>query len=132
MSSFIISLTIYLLAVNIVAGTIYIFGQKKAGLLWVEYPFIYTPWVIMQFLVPEFMELPGIADMEISLKYFLLMVQGFSCGVMGGAILLPRLFLHSQSVAAKLKVTVVSSLAVGLIYLISRFLLLEMFRWLLL
>jgi len=131
MSSFIISLTIYLLAANIVAGTIYIFGQKKAGLLWMEYPFIYTPWLIMQFLMPEFMELPGIADMEISLKYFLLMVQGFSCGVMGGAILLPRLFIHSQSVVDKFKVTVTSSLVVGLVYLISRFVLLEMFKWLL-
>lgn len=131
MSSFVISLSLYLLSANVVAGAFYVFGRKKAGLLWVEYPFIYTPWIVLQLLTPAFEEIPALAGMDISFKYFLFMLQGFSCGVMGGMILLPRFFVKADTVWEKLRVTMISSLLMGILYLITRYLLLEAFRFLL-
>lgn len=131
MSNVVMLFTIYFLAANLVAGVIYLFGQKKAGLLWYEYPFIYMPWLAMLLMLDDFASLPGVAGTDISLKYFLLLVQGFSCGILGGAILLPRFFLRAENVFEKLKVTFLSGLVVSLLYLISRYLLLEMIKWVL-
>lgn len=131
MNNIIMLFTVYFLAANIVAGAIFVFGQKKAGLLWYEYPFIYVPWLAMMLMFDNFSSLPGVGGTDLSLKYFLLLVQGFSCGIMGGAILLARFFVRAQSVVEKLTVTVSSSLIMGVVYLISRFLLLEMIRWVL-
>ncbi|MFC1546041.1 hypothetical protein ACFL4I_01315 [Pseudomonadota bacterium] len=132
MSSIVISFTIYLFAANIVAGTIYIFGSKKAGLLRIEYPFIYLPWIALMVIMPEFTKLPWLAESELSLKYFLFMLQGFSCGVIGGGILLPRLFIHSETTRDKLRVTLISALLFSGFYLFTRWLLLEAFKLLLL
>ncbi|HKI47386.1 MAG TPA: hypothetical protein VKA08_18800 [Balneolales bacterium] len=131
MSSTIISITIYLFAANMVAGGIYIFGQKKVGLLWIEYPFIYTPWLAFMFLLPSFSTIPGVADNDLALKYFLLMVQGFSCGIFGGSVLLPRFWIQADSTAEKLKITIISSLVVTMAYLFSRWLLLQGFYYIL-
>lgn len=131
MSSFVISLSLYFLSVNVVAGCFYVFGRKKAGLLWAEYPFVYTPWVVLQLLTPGFEQIPALAGMETSFKYFLFMLQGFSCGVMGGMILLPRFFVKADTVLEKLRVTMVSSLLMAVLYLVTRYLLLEAFRFLL-
>ena len=131
MNSLIISLTLYLISANLVAGTIYFFGQKKIGLLWIEYPFIYTPWVILLLIMPEFTKLLAFADLDPSLKFFLFMLQGFSCGMLGGAVFLPRFFIKAETSWDKLKITMLSSLAMGMAYLISRYLLLEMFKWVL-
>jgi hypothetical protein len=128
MDSVVISVSLYLISANIIAGTIYMFGQKKIQLLWLEYPFIYTPLIAFQFLMPQFMEIPGLAETELSLKFFLFMLQGFSCGVVGGVILLPRFFYKAESVLEKLKITISSSIIISLGYLISRWVLLEMFR----
>lgn len=102
-NSIVISFMIYLVAANIVAGTIYVFAHKKAGLLRIEYPFIYLPWIARMVIMPEFTKLPGLAESELSLKYFLFMLQGFSCGVIGGGILLPRLFIRSETTRDKLQ-----------------------------
>lgn len=131
MNSLVISLTIYLIAANLVAGTIYVFGQKKLGLLWIEYPFIYTPWVILLLIMPEFTKTLGLADLDPSLMFFLFMMQGFSCGILGGVVLLPRFFFKAESRWEKLKITMLSALVMGMFYLVSRYLLLEMFRWVL-
>lgn len=131
MSNVIMLFTIYFLAANIVAGTIYVFGRERAGLLWFEYPFIYMPWLVMVAMLGDFSALPGVAGTEVTLKYFLLLVQGFSCGIVGGAALLARFIFQAQGTAEKLKVTFLSSLTVSVLYLISRFLLLEMIKWVL-
>lgn len=131
MSSFVISLSLYLLSANIVAGAFYVFGRKRAGLLWIEYPFIYTPWIVLQLLTPGFEAIPALAQMEASFTYFLFMLQGFSCGVMGGMILLPRFFVKAESAREKLRITIISSLLMAALYLITRYLLLEAFRFLL-
>jgi len=131
MNSTIISITIYLFAANLVAGGIYVFGQKKVGLLWIEYPFIYMPWLAFMMLLPSFSTLPGVADSDLSLKYFLLMVQGFSCGIFGGLVLLPRFWIKADTTAQKLKITLISSLIVTVLYLISRWLLLQAFYYIL-
>jgi hypothetical protein len=131
MSSQVISFTLFFFTANLVAGAVYMFGQKRLGLLWQEYPFIYTPWLAMMLLMPEFMSLPGIGDGELALKYFLFMVQGFSCGVFGGAILFPRLWIKVETTAEKLKVTAISSLVLGAIYLFLRWLLLQGFVYIL-
>lgn len=131
MSSTIISITIYLFAANLVAGVIYMFGQKKVGLLWIEYPFIYMPWLAFMLLLPSFSTLPGVADNDLALKYFLLMVQGFGCGIFGGSVLLPRFWIQADTAAEKLKVTFISSLIISLLYLFSRWLLLQAFHYIL-
>ncbi|OIO67481.1 MAG: hypothetical protein AUJ57_11255 [Zetaproteobacteria bacterium CG1_02_53_45] len=131
MNSTMISVTLYMVSANIMAGVIYIFGQKKAGLLWIEYPFIYAPLIIFQFLMPQFMSLPGLAENANSLKYFLFMLQGFSCGVIGAMILLPRFFVPATTTLEKLKVTAVSCLAMSTTYLITRWIFFEALRFLL-
>lgn len=130
-SSTLISLSLFLISANIVAFMIYIFGKEKAGLLWREYPFIYTPLIMFQILMPQFMDIPGIAESENSLKYFMFMLQGFSCGVFGGMILLPRFFYKAETVIEKLRITLYSSLAISLGYLISRWVFLEVLKFLL-
>lgn len=131
MSSTIISITIYLFAANLVAGGIYIFGQKKVGLLWIEYPFIYMPWLAFMVLLPSFSTLPGVADNDLALKYFLLMVQGFGCGIFGGSVLLPRFWIQADTTVEKLKITFISSLVITALYLLSRWLLLQAFYYIL-
>lgn len=131
MNNLVMSLTLYLIAANLVAGTIYFFGQKKIGLLWFEYPFIYVPWVILLLIMPEFVEIVGYADLDPSLTFFLFLMQGFSCGILGGIILLPRFFIKAETGWDKLKITMISSLAVGVFYIATRYLLLEMFKWVL-
>ncbi|ATX81056.1 hypothetical protein Ga0123462_0178 [Mariprofundus ferrinatatus] len=130
MNSVLISVTLYLISANIMAGVIYVFGQKKVGLLWLEYPFIYTPLIIFQFLMPQFMSIPDLAETENALKYFLFMLQGFSCGVIGAMILLPRFFIPATTTIEKLKVTALSSLAMGGVYLITRWIFFEALRFL--
>ncbi len=129
MSNTVISITMYFFAANIVAGAIYIFGQKKVGLLRIEYLFIYTPWLALMLIMPNFTELPVGTDM--SLKYFLIMVQGFSCGIFGGMVLLPRFWVSADSVAEKLRITAISSLIISTLYLFSRWLLLQAFYYVL-
>jgi len=107
------------------------FGREKAGLLRIEYPFIYLPWITLMVIMPAFTSLPGVADSELSLKYFLFMLQGFSCGVIGGGVLLPRLFINSKTTMDKLKVTLISALTFSGFYLFTRWLLLEAFKFLL-
>ncbi len=131
MNSTIISITIYLFAANLVAGGIYVFGKKKVGLLRIEYPFIYTPWLAFMVLLPSFSTLPGVAESDLALKYFLLMVQGFSCGIFGGMVLLPRFWIKADTTAQKLKITLISSLVVTILYLFSRWLLLQAFYYIL-
>lgn len=131
MNSELISITLYLISANIMAGVIYVFGQKRAGLLWIEYPFIYTPLIVFQFLMPQFMSIPELAESENSLKYFLFMLQGFSCGVIGAMILLPRFFIPAASTIEKLKITAISSLAMAVMYLITRWVFFEALRFLL-
>jgi hypothetical protein len=130
-SSTVISITIYLFAANLVAGVIYMFGQKKAGLLWIEYPFIYMPWFAFMILFPSFSALPGVANNDLALKYFLLMVQGFGCGVFGGMVLLPRFWIQAETIVDKLRITLTSSLIISLLYLFSRWLLLQAFHYIL-
>ena len=125
-----ISVTLYVISANILAGAMYVFGQKKVGLLWYEYPFIYAPLLIFQFLMPQFMAIPNLAESENSLKYFLFMLQGFSCGAIGAMILLPRFFVPATTVAEKLKVTAYSCLGMSAMYLITRWLFFEALRWL--
>jgi len=130
LNSVMISVTLYLISVNILAGVIYMFGQKKAGLLWIEYPFVYAPLIIFQFLMPQFMSIPGLAETENSLKYFLFMLQGFSCGAIGAMILLPRFFVPATTTIEKLKVTAISCFAMSTMYLITRWLFFEALRFL--
>jgi len=125
------SITLYMMEAKIMAGVIYVFGQKKAGLLWIEYPFIYAPLIIFQFLMPQFMSIPGLAETENSLKYFLFMLQGFSCGVIGAMILLPRFFIPATTTMEKLKITAISCLGMSVMYLITRWLFFEALRFLL-
>lgn len=131
MNSELISITLYLISANIMAGVIYVFGQKKVGLLWQEYPFIYAPLIIFQFLMPQFMSIPGLAENANSLKYFLFMLQGFSCGVIGAMILLPRFFVPATTTIEKLKVTAMSCMAFSLGYLVTRWIFFEALRFLL-
>jgi len=129
MSQTIISITLYLFAANLVAGAIYIFGKKKAGLLWLEYPFIYMPWLALMLIMPNFSALPIGSDL--SLKYFLFMVQGFSCGIFGGMVLLPRFWVSGETAVEKLRITAISSLLISALYLFSRWLLLQGFYYIL-
>ncbi|GAV21004.1 hypothetical protein MMIC_P1983 [Mariprofundus micogutta] len=131
MSSELISITLYLISANIMAGVIYVFGQEKVGLLWREYPFIYAPLIIFQFLMPQFMSIPGLAETANSLKYFLFMLQGFSCGVIGAMILIPRFFVPATTTMEKLKVTALSCIALSITYLITRWIFFEALRFLL-
>lgn len=131
MNSVLISITLYLISANIMAGVIYMFGQKKVGLLWIEYPFIYAPLLIFQFLMPQFMSIPDLAESANSLKYFLFMLQGFSCGVIGAMILLPRFFIPATTTLEKLKITAISCLGMSAMYLITRWIFFEALRFLL-
>lgn len=131
MNSVMISVTLYLISVNIMTGVIYVFGKQRAGLLWIEYPFVYVPLIIFQFLLPQFMAIPELAQSENSLKYFLFMLQGFSCGVLGAMILIPRFFIPATTTAEKLKITILSSLGMAVMYLVTRWIFFEALRYLL-
>ncbi len=131
MNSELISVTLFLFSANVVAGVIYMFGKEKVGLLWIEYPFIYAPLIIFQLLMPQFMSIPELAENANSLKYFLFMLQGFSCGVIGGMILLPRFFIPATTTMEKLKVTAYSCLALSAGYLVTRWIFFEALRFLL-
>ncbi|MFQ5519244.1 MAG: hypothetical protein ACE5E3_04500, partial [Mariprofundus sp.] len=59
------------------------------------------------------------------------MLQGFSCGLIGGMILLPRFFFPATTVADKLKITMLSCVALSMLYLVNRWVFFEALRWLL-
>lgn len=107
------------------------FGQKRVGLLWIEYPFIYTPWLAFMLLLPSFSTLPEVAENDLALKYFLVMVQGFGCGIFGGSVLLPRFWIQAETTVEKLKITMISSLVITMLYLTTRWLLLQAFYYIL-
>ncbi|MDX8390034.1 MAG: hypothetical protein R8M38_06030 [Mariprofundaceae bacterium] len=128
MSSLVISFTMYFVVANIVFGTFYMFGKDKYGFLAVEYPFIYMPWLALQLITPSFVNLP-LAETDLAFKYFLFMMQGIGCGVIGGGVLFPRLFFIANSAWQKLRITIISSVVMAMLYLASRAILLELFRY---
>lgn len=127
MDTLIISVSLYLISANIVAGTIYVFGREKAKLLWIEYPFIYLPLIVFQVLSSYFSEIPALSEDTVSLQLFLFLLQGFSCGVIGAMILIPRFFFKAETTLEKLKVTAISALVFSSAYLLSRWILLQLF-----
>ncbi|MDX8395077.1 MAG: hypothetical protein R8K22_01530 [Mariprofundaceae bacterium] len=85
------------------------------------------PWLALQWVTLWFNELP-VADVDLSFKYFLLMLQGFSCGVIGGFILLPRCFIKSEMVRDKLRISRISCFGVTAIYFVGRTIVFGLFK----
>ncbi len=116
MNSYALSLLIYAVPANAVAGTIMFLG-RKSSLRWhpVEYVLIYLPYLIalalLLFVFGSLEEAMGQSGYNTSLLIFLSVMAGF----LGGVSLLPRLFVAEDKLH-KLVLTGISSFLLATIY----------------
>lgn len=117
------SFTLYAMPANIIAGLLYVMGRERAGLLNIEYPFIYLPWLTLLVLSWGFFGMDEMFADDLMLQTFIVVLQSVACGVLGGFILLPRFYFPAETATEKLRITCISALVFSAVYAFTRVLL---------
>jgi len=120
MSEFFFSFTLYAIPANLIVGVFYVMGREKAGLLKSEYPFIYLPGLALMLLSWGFFGETKMLVEDETLRLFIVIMQAFSSGVLGGFVLLPRYFFPAETMKQKLRITFISALVFSAVYVVSR------------
>lgn len=128
MDDYMFSFTLFAIPANIIAGLLYVGGRQKAGLLNMEYPFIYLPWLTLQALTWGFFGMDEIFANDQMLQAFIVVLQSVACGVLAGFILLPRFYFPAESTAEKLRITCISAAIFSAVYAFTRILLFSAIR----
>lgn len=117
MNPYLLSFLLYAVPANIIAGMILLFGRRRqVRWLAVEYPFIYLPW--LAFLVLVTLVFGGIESTPNNPKFMqaIVVLQSFGSGIMGGAVLFPRLLIPAGCRRRILTVTFASACVVSFLY----------------
>jgi len=120
MNEFFFSFTLYAIPPNLIVGIFYVMGREKAGLLKSEYLFIYLPGLALMLLAWGFFGGTELLVEEETLRLFIVVMQAFGCGVLGGFVLLPRYFFPAETMKQKLRITFISAMALSTFYVVSR------------
>jgi len=129
MDMYFTSLLLYAIPANIVAAFILVLGRKKMPLGkrkvdWhpAEYMLIYLPWFgFIGLTMVIFGGLNQVPDYA-GIRTFILVLQSIGSGIMGGLILLPRLFVETDK-WPRLQVSGISAFVVSLLYVKFRMML---------
>ena len=123
MNDYLVSFLIYMVPANLIAIAVIFLGRRK-GIHFhsIEYLFIYLPWLgFITLTLVIFGSLDGVPSMPV-IKVFLLMLQSLGSGVMGGAILMPRLVMR-DSTMHPIAITAISGTLVTVLYVKFRMML---------
>jgi len=123
MNDYLTSLLFYLVPANMIAITIMFLGRRKnVHFHFIEYLFIYLPWVgFIALTVVIFGSLDAVPSMPV-IKIFLLILQSIGAGVMGGAILMPRLVMRDSEMHP-IAITAISATLITVLYVKFRMML---------
>jgi len=123
MNDFLASFLFYMVPANLIAITIIFLGRRKdVHFNFIEYLFIYLPWfgfVALVYVI--FGGLDGVPSMPV-IKVFLIILQSIGSGIMGGAILMPRLVMR-ESKMHPVGITAISATIVTVLYVKFRMML---------
>jgi len=122
MNDYLFSFMLYAVPANLITVPIMVFGRKRVRWHVLEYPFIYLPWLAFIALMMVIFGRFGQVQTSTGVRAFLLILQSIGSGIMGGVILLPRLFIKQQKLSPVL-VTIISAFTVALLYVWFRALL---------
>ena len=123
MNDYLLSLIFYLVPANLIAITIIFLGRRKdVHFNFIEYLFIYLPWVgFIALTLVIFGSLDAVPTMPV-IKVFLLILQSIGSGVMGGAILMPRLVMRDSEMHP-IAITAISGVLITVLYVKFRMML---------
>jgi len=123
MNDYLLSLIFYLVPANLIAITIIFLGRRKdVHFNFIEYLFIYLPWVgFIALTLVIFGSLDAVPSMPV-IKVFLLILQSIGSGVMGGAILMPRLVMKDSEMKP-IAITAISAVLITVLYVKFRMML---------
>ncbi|GAV19381.1 hypothetical protein MMIC_P0315 [Mariprofundus micogutta] len=123
MNDYLISFLFYLVPANIIAVMIIFLGRRKSvHFHFIEYLFIYLPWIgFIALTVVIFGSLDAAPSMPV-IKIFLIVLQSIGAGVMGGAILMPRLVMRDSELHP-LTITSISATLITVLYVKFRMML---------
>ncbi|MDX8411006.1 MAG: hypothetical protein R8K46_03910 [Mariprofundaceae bacterium] len=121
--SYFLSFTLYAIPANLISGMCYVIGRKKLGLMFSEYFFIYSPWIVLVLLSRGFFGDHQLVTDDMTLNTFILLAQSVACGVLGGSILWFRFLFRADTTFGKLRITALGALAVSAVYAVTRILL---------
>jgi len=123
MNDYFLSFLLYMVPANMIAITIIFLGRRKGvHFNLFEYLFIYLPWFgFIALTLVIFGSLDAVPSVP-AIKVFLLLLQSIGSGVMGGAILMPRLVMK-ESTMAPLAITAISGTLITVLYVKFRMML---------
>jgi len=123
MNDFLMSFLIYLVPANIIGGTTFLVGRKRAQMEAIEYFAIYAPFLAFALMSLGYLNNPEAMSSNTTLHAFAVIFQPIGSGVLGGLALMPRLFIQSESRKKRLMTTAICAAVMMGIYTISRLLL---------
>ncbi len=122
MNDYLLSFLLYSIPANMLAFAIILLGRKKIQWHALEYFFIYLPWLgFVGLTLVIFGGLDQVPDMP-AIRVFLIVFQSLGSGVMGGAILLPRIAMKNQKMHP-VAITSISAVLVTVLYVKFRMML---------
>jgi len=123
MNDYLVSFLFYLVPANILAIAIIFLGRRKdVHISFIEYLFIYLPWVgFVALTLVIFGSLDAVPSIP-AIKIFLVILQSIGSGVMGGAILMPRLVMK-DSTMHPVAITAISATLITVLYVKFRMML---------
>jgi len=123
MNDYLVSFLFYLVPANMLAIAIIFLGRRKGvRISFVEYLFIYLPWVgFVALTLVIFGSLDAVPSIP-AIKIFLVILQSIGSGVMGGAILMPRLVMK-DSTMHPVAITAISATLITVLYVKFRMML---------
>ncbi|ATX80068.1 hypothetical protein Ga0123461_1655 [Mariprofundus aestuarium] len=123
MNDYLVSFLFYLVPANLIAIAIIFLGRRKdVQISFIEYLFIYLPWVgFVALTLVIFGSLDAVPSIP-AIKVFLVILQSIGSGVMGGAILMPRLVMKNSTMHP-LSITAISATLITVLYVKFRMML---------
>ncbi|ATX81585.1 hypothetical protein Ga0123462_0715 [Mariprofundus ferrinatatus] len=123
MNDYLVSFLFYLVPANVLAITIILLGRRKdVYFSFIEYLLIYLPWAgFIALTLVIFGGLDKVPSLPV-IKVFLIVLQSIGAGVMGGAILMPRLVMRDSKMRP-LGITAISATLITVLYVKFRMML---------
>jgi len=123
MSDVLLSFLIYAIPANLIGGTAFLSGRKRAQMEGLEYFAIYGPYVAFVTMSAGYLNHPESLANNATFHTFAVVLQPIGSGVLGGLTLMPRLFIQPAERLKRLKVTAICTLAMMAVYMMSRLML---------
>ena len=123
MNDYLVSFLFYLVPANMIAVAIILLGHRKnVRFHFIEYLFFYLPWFgFIALTIVIFGSMDAVPSMPV-IKVFLIILQSIGSGVMGGAILMPRLVMKDSEMHP-IAITAISATLITVLYVKFRMML---------